>query len=267
MDRTPSKRRPPGPLRDLSPDLALAQAALAIELRAGRDKANMGLQELASQVYWSKATVSRWLNGQAMPTEKQARQWAETCGTDVPTMARLWQQAQEVQEPVAAAAPGPSRRRVRLWPILVGVAVVVGAAVLWFSRDDRPPCALDHPISLHVPPQSGERMSVTAEIRCALPADRRYFVVEEVPNVDVRNPHPAFYVKAQVSEVRIGASSVLSMILKEPVTTRAKFYVISVDEAGERALEENRVIDNGLLDLPEGSRQESAVGWHVKAWE
>ncbi|GAB1817097.1 helix-turn-helix domain-containing protein [Herbidospora sp. RD11066] len=251
-------------MRDLSPDLAPAQAALATELRTGRDKANLGLQELAQQVYSSKATVSRWLNGQAVPTEKQARQWAETCGTDVPTMVRLWQEAQERVPPVPPEKP----RRLRVWPFLLGAAIaVVGAVLFWVSGEDRPPCALDYPISLYVPAQSGERMDVTAAIRCALPADRRYFVVEEVPNVDPRNPHPAFYVKARITEVRVGASSVLPMILKEPVGMRAKFSVISVDEAGERALEENRVIDNGLLDLPEGARQESAVTWHVKAWE
>jgi hypothetical protein len=48
---------------------------------------------------------------------------------------------------------------------------------------------------------------------------------------------------------------------------RAKFYVISVNAAGERQMEQNRIVDNGLLNLPDGTRQESAVSWHVKSWQ
>ena len=48
--------RAPGQLRDLEPDLPDLRAALARELRAGREKSGISLQELAGKVYSSKAS-------------------------------------------------------------------------------------------------------------------------------------------------------------------------------------------------------------------
>ncbi|MEU4831129.1 helix-turn-helix transcriptional regulator [Streptosporangium sp. NPDC023615] len=244
------------------------------EMRRGREKANLSLNDLAREMFSSKATVSRWLNARALPDEKQVIRWAELCGTEVPRMTDLWRRAHAL-EPSAAlrdapAPPEPRRGRGRTAVILsiTLLACVAGISIaVWTKRSTTPPCAVDYPVSLHVPPQSGEVMDVTAEVKCGLAPDRKYLVVEEVPNVDPRNPHPAYYVKSQILKTRIGESSVARLVLKEPVGMRAKFYVISVDAAGERQMEQNHIVDNGLLNLPDGTRQESPVSWHVKAWQ
>lgn len=290
MSQEAFRRRSPGQLRDLPADVSPARAALVQEMRRGREKANLSLNDLAREMFSSKATVSRWLNARSLPDEKQAIRWAELCGTEVSAIADLWQQTQALEPSPAPQeapqdapqkapqeapqdAPPPAERRrnrgkmtailsVTLLLCVAGVSIMV-----WTKRSTTPSCAVDYPVSLYVPPQSGEIMDVTAEVKCGLAPDRKYLIVEEVPNVDLRNPHPAYYVKAQILKTRIGESSVTRLILKEPVGMRAKFYVISVDAAGEREMEQNHIVDNGLLNLPDGTRQESAVSWHVKAWQ
>ncbi|MER5649293.1 helix-turn-helix transcriptional regulator [Streptosporangium sp. NPDC002524] len=282
MSQETPRRRSPGQLRDLPADVSPARAALVQEMRKGRERTNLSLNDLARDMFSSKATVSRWLNARSLPDEKQAIRWAELCGTEVPTMVGLWQQASALEPSVEPGdAPSPpeqdtppqperERRRRRIVVILSITLLLCVAGVsitIWTKRSTAPPCAVDYPVSLYVPPQSGEVMDVTAEVKCGLAPDRKYLIVEEVPNVDLRNPHPAYYVKAQVLKTRIGESSVTRLILKEPVGMRAKFYVISVDAAGERQMAQNHIVDNGLLNLPDGARQESAVSWHVKAWQ
>ena len=93
MDPSTTRRRRPGSLTDLPSDLPPARAALVVELRRGRDKASLSLAQLARRAYSSKASVSRWLNGQALPSRDQARRWTEVCGTDTDTMMRLWEAA------------------------------------------------------------------------------------------------------------------------------------------------------------------------------
>src|SRR5581483_10320995 len=80
----------PGPLTSLPEDLPPALAALVLELRNGRDKASLSSAELARYTYSSRASVSRWLNGQSLPDRQQASRWAEVCGMDPATMTRLW---------------------------------------------------------------------------------------------------------------------------------------------------------------------------------
>ncbi|MGC5011450.1 helix-turn-helix domain-containing protein [Streptosporangium sp. DT93] len=274
MGQEAPRRRSPGQLGDLPSDVPPARAALIQEMRRGREKANLSLNALAVEMFSSKATVSRWLNARSLPDEKQAIRWAELCGTEVPAMTDLWRQAHAL-EPCAAPrdAPPPTarerdRRRTAIILVTTLVACVAGISItVWMKRSTTPPCAVDYPMSFYVPPQSGEVMDVTTEVKCVLASDRKYLVVEEVPNVDLRNPHPAYYVKAQILKTRVGESSVARLILKEPVGMRAKFYVISVDAAGERQMAQNHIVDNGLLNLPDGARQESPVSWHVKAWQ
>jgi transcriptional regulator with XRE-family HTH domain len=97
-----TRRRSPGPLDPLPPDLPPARAALAGELRIGREKAHLTLRDLAEKVYASRASISRWLSGRALPTGKQARMWADLCGTDPQTMEERWR---------AAVDAGPIRPR------------------------------------------------------------------------------------------------------------------------------------------------------------
>jgi transcriptional regulator with XRE-family HTH domain len=171
-------------------------------MRKGREKAKLSLNDLARELFSSKATVSRWLNAQSLPDEKQVIRWAELCGTDVPTMINLRQQA-ELDPPASSAdetiPPDPMKRDRRIVIFLVILLLCLAGVSLtaWMKRSTTPSCPLDYPISLYVPPQTGEIMDVTAEVKCGLASDRKYLIVEEVPNVDPRNPHPAYYVKAR----------------------------------------------------------------------
>lgn len=101
MNPIPSRRRRPGAMADIPPDLPQARRALIEEMRDGRSKAGLALQNLAHEMYSSKASVSRWLNGQALPTRDQAARWAQVCGTDVEMLLALW-------DANAGQAPPPS---------------------------------------------------------------------------------------------------------------------------------------------------------------
>jgi transcriptional regulator with XRE-family HTH domain len=92
VDRA-NRRRAPGPLGKPPASLSAGRAALVAELRTGREKAKLSLHELGQQVFSSKASVSRWLNGQSIPTRDQAKRWAEVCGTEVAVMVALWDAA------------------------------------------------------------------------------------------------------------------------------------------------------------------------------
>jgi hypothetical protein len=121
---------------------------------------------------------------------------------------------------------------------------------------------------LQIPAKTGSRVGVTVEAVCDTPADRNYLVVEKLPDVDPHsNPHAVYYVKTTIPHLAVGHASSKNFVLKEPVDTRAQFWVISVDSGGLQALSQNQVVDHGVLYLPSGTIQETAVTWHVKGWE
>ncbi len=97
MESGAARRRRRRLLADLPEDLPQARAALAAELRRGRANVHLNLAEFARRTFSSPASVSRWLNGHAVPTQEQAVKWAQVCGTDEDTMVWLWK--------AAAAAP------------------------------------------------------------------------------------------------------------------------------------------------------------------
>jgi transcriptional regulator with XRE-family HTH domain len=295
MDPDASRRRRPGKLADLAANLQPARAALARELRRGRENADLSLSELAHRTYSSKATVSRWLNGQSLPDERQAACWARACGTDPALMIRLRAAAGATRGPVsslpapegspaAVAAPDPapirpaagSGRRFRpgtvpRWGAAIGAvaAAVVLAAIIAVALVRRPhsaACAAAYPVHLEIPAETGPHVEVSVEAACTLAADRAYRVVEEVLDVDPGNPHPAYYVKADVPYLRAGQVSTAQFTLGEPVGTRADFFVISVDNGGLRALGQNQVADNGLLFLPPATRRVSRLEPHRRIW-
>ena len=76
-----------------------------------------------------------------------------------------------------------------------------------------------------------------------------------------------YFVKASIPRLKIGQTSSRDFELKEPVGTRAQFWVASVDNGGLQALNQNQVVDNGHLYLPSGTIQESSISWHRKGWQ
>jgi transcriptional regulator with XRE-family HTH domain len=305
LDRTMSRRRRPGRLSDLSSTLPPARMALAVELRLGRDSSNLSLAALARHTYSSKATVSRWLNGRGLPSQEQAKRWAELCGTDRDVMNRLWTAAAEPKhdvhrlhrpasegpdghsgqrigpnksaaagevmeptsgEPSEAARPG-LRRKGSLIAAIAGVIVVLGAGALILHLHEGQTCHFAYPVILHIPAETGTSVGITAEAACNLDPNRTYLVVEKIPDVDPANPHPAWYIKAQLPHLAANQTNSQDFDIKEPVGTEAEFYVISVDNGGLQALGQNQVVDNGILQLPSGTRQESIISWHVKGWQ
>ena len=128
-------------------------------------------------------------------------------------------------------------------------------------------CSASYPLALQIPPKTGAHVGVTVEAVCAVPVGLTYLVIETIPNVDPDNPHPAYFVKATIPHLKIGQTTSKNFLLKEPIGTKAEFWVISVDNGGLRALSQNQVVDNGILFLPSGTIQESPVYWHTKGWQ
>ena len=305
MDRTMSRRRRPGRLSDLSSTLPPARIALAVEMRRGRDRSNLSLAALARLTYSSKASVSRWLSGRGLPSQEQANRWAELCGTDRDIMNRLWTATAEPKhedhrlhqpasegpahhprqrtgpnkstaageimapaagEPSEAARPG-LRRKGSLLAAIAGVIVTLGVGALILHLHEGAMCHVAYPVILHIPAETGTSVGVTVEAACNLDPDRTYLVVEKIPDVDPANPHPAWYIKAQLPHLAANQTNSQDFDIKEPVGTWAEFYVISVDNGGLQALSQNQVVDNGILQLPSGTRQESIISWHLKGWQ
>jgi hypothetical protein len=127
-------------------------------------------------------------------------------------------------------------------------------------------CPAPHPVTLFIPRETGSHVSVTFQTNCNLSAARKYVLIEEIPHVGKPEPHPVYFVKAAVPSLQAGQTYPARFVLKEPVHTRAEFYVISVTTGGMEALRQNEVVDHGSLELPSGWRRESATEWHVKGW-
>lgn len=294
---------PPGsrrfrPLSDLPSDITPSRAAFAAELRRGRDNVQLSLEEMGRRVYASKASVSRWLAGQCLPSEEQASVWARTCGTSEACTLQLLAAAaaepsrqnglptqnhpdQSANGTVAASPPQESliespaprgrRRLLKAALIIVGIAAAAGiaSASIWPIVTQHPTagCHARYPLVLQIPPQTGAHVGVTVEAVCAVPTGRDYLVLEKVPDVDPSNPHPVYFVKAVIPHLNIRQISSKKFVLKEPVGTSAEFWVISVDNGGWQALHQNNVVDDGSLFLPSGTVQESRISWHKKGWQ
>lgn len=125
-------------------------------------------------------------------------------------------------------------------------------------------CSASYPLVLQIPPETGANVSVTVKAVCATPAGMTYLVIEKIPNVDPKNPHPVYYIKATIPHLDAGQKSSENFVLNEPFGTKAQFLAISVNGDGLRALSRNQVADNGILSLPPGALQESPFYWHTK---
>lgn len=281
MSDPEGRRRPPGPLGALPLDLPPERLALAAELRRGREQAGVNLQDLAQSLYSSKASISRWLSGRSLPTRVQAGEWAELCGTDLAIMLKLWDQANAPADPSEAdstkneAPPDDAeitteqagRRLPRRTWLVAAAALVLLAGALAVAIPVAGRCRADHPVALYVPAMSGRNMGITAKANCHFSQKRIYILIEELPDVDPKNPHSVYFAKVQLPALKTDEATAHQLLLEEPVGTKAKFYVISVDAGGARAMEQNKVVDQGLLQLPTGTRQESDIIWHLKQWK
>lgn len=127
-------------------------------------------------------------------------------------------------------------------------------------------CRSPHPVALFMPSETGSKVSATFQVNCTSSADRKYLLIEKVPHVGEPVSHPVYFVKATLPRLMAGQTHPASFVLKEPVHTRAEFYVISVTTGGMMALRQNQVVDHGILQLPSGWRRESSIRWHTKGW-
>lgn len=298
MESENSRRRRPGPLGDLPDNLPPARAALAAELRLGRDGSGQSLAELARSAYSSKASVSRWLNGQSLPDEEQARRWARACGTGEDAMARFLaaaaatpygadvppatvtrdngtspgpELASSVPETGGPLAPPPVVSRLRRRLAVIGAAVLLPTAASFVGvslaqRHQPAPAVVHHQYSaiLQIPPTTGSHVHVTVEATRSFDPGRTYLVIEEVLDVDTNNPHPAYWVKAQIPSLKARQTSSRDFVIKEPITTVGDFFVASVNKSGLRILQEKYTAIYGALSLPPGTQLASPKIRHVK---
>jgi hypothetical protein len=127
------------------------------------------------------------------------------------------------------------------------------------------PCRSTYPAVLDIPHETGSVVHASVLATCNFSDSRMYLVIEKVFNVSSNtNPHSVDFVKASVSQLTAGQKDHVSFILKEPVGTKATFFVISVNHSELEALRKHQVADHGILHLPPGARMESTTEKHVK---
>jgi hypothetical protein len=127
------------------------------------------------------------------------------------------------------------------------------------------PCRSTYPAMLDIPDETGSVVHASVLAACNFSDSRMYLVIEKVFNVSSNtNPHSVDFIKASVSQLSAGQEDHVSFILKEPVDTKATFFVISVNHSELEALRKHEVVDHGILHLPPGARVESATEEHVK---
>lgn len=266
-----SSRRSPGPLRPLREDVRPALRALVVELRAGYEKANLNFAELAGPAHSSRASVSRWLNGQALPGCDQALAWADACGTDRDLMVDLWRAAEtEWQNPDPPGRPEPApadgegqipevpERRRRTWSRAsrISAAIAASAAVstivavlLSHSPEDvrLPPSSSPcQPYSARVtaPPAADTTFDITIDVMCPPPAGRVFWLFIRGDNIGdhgTTNYYPNFRMRAGTGR------QVTQNFVKPSDPDGERFYlVVSVAESVSATLTNKREFINGL---------------------
>jgi hypothetical protein len=127
------------------------------------------------------------------------------------------------------------------------------------------PCRSTYPAMLDIPHETGSVVHASVLAACNFSDSRMYLVIEKVFDVSSNtNPHSVDFVKAPVSQLSAGQEDHVSFILREPVGTKATFFVVSVNHSELEALRKHQVVDHGILHLPSGARVESATEEHVK---
>jgi transcriptional regulator with XRE-family HTH domain len=198
-----------------------------VELRRGRDNADLSLAQLARRAYSSKATVSRWLSGQALPDQDQARRWTEVCGTDTATMMRLWAAAAaipatpESPQPLSAEQePAGHRRRFRrgITAIVAAAALLIAASIIWALHRDplARPGALGNAQITSVTPAGGSScigdiVQVNLEISVPASADRQLWLLAVV-RTGTPNKHLVYYAKHQLTDATGQQTTIIPLI-------------------------------------------------------
>lgn len=268
------RRRPPGPLNDPPAGLSAEARALVEELRSGHAKAGLSLGELASRMFSSKASVSRWLSGRALPSEKQAIAWTRVCGTDATTMLALWRAATAGETPHAAealqaAAPQPAvpqpkapqpeapqpadvspARPVR-WVIGPAIAVVLAGFGFTLTRDPpsdatgpgSDPCRR-HPTRVDAPPRADTTFDITVTVLCAPPAGRVYWLFIRGDDIGEHGT-TNYYPNARIAPAP--GAHVVQNFVKPADADGDRFYlVVSVEQQVSDTLTDKREFVNRL---------------------
>jgi hypothetical protein len=158
--------------------------------------------------------------------------------------------------------------------VVIGFSVVIQAVIARTKIPSPPPssviplapaCQTRFPAILYIKASSPSPATTTTVAACRFKENRTYLIVEKVINVSSStHPHPVYFVKATLPRLRSGQTETSRFVLKEPRGTEAEFFVLSVDPAGLAALGRHQVADHGILRLPPGAVQESAVETHTK---
>jgi hypothetical protein len=89
-------------------------------------------------------------------------------------------------------------------------------------------------------------------VTCPPAGNDSYVLIAELHNVGA-NPHTVYYPKVDMSHPRRGDYPYLLDLSKAQIGTSRRLYVINVDPSQDILLGQNTVIDNGLLNLPQGT--------------
>lgn len=270
MDASRTHRRKAGPLGDVRDTLSPAAAGLVQQLRQGRERAGVSHAELATQVYSSKASISRWLSGAARPTRDQALRWAVFCGTDERAMAASWDLAEaevlgsEAADPAVIDPKGDattSRWRPARWLIVIAglalIALIVATVMLSRSSGEADvssdACDAVPPVSVSVPAQTRTTSVLTVHIRCPAPRGYGYILIVEVLDVGADH-HPLYYPKEYLPPASPGEEfSFIHDATKSSVGVRRLIYVVKVTSATLRDWQ-NRIGHNIQPDPPDGAQ-------------
>jgi transcriptional regulator with XRE-family HTH domain len=250
-------------LKDAPASLSAEVVAFVEELRFGHAKAGLSLGELAGLMYSSKASVSRWLSGRAVPTEDQARLWTRVCGTDEATMLTLWRATATTHPPrtvpplaVPAPAPVVPERSVQgiRWRLTAAAAVLVVLAVtavaLTQRKRDPPPTEAGsgpcepHATKVEAPPRADTTFDITVTVLCQPPAGRVYWLFIRGDNIG-EHATTNYYPNARIEPAP--GTHVVQNFVKPTDADGDRFYlVVSVEQQISDTLTDKREFVNRL---------------------
>ena len=158
-------------------------------------------------------------------------------------------------------------------------AFLAATAVIWVALINHAfgLFGLTHGSSPGAPACTGPRATVTAplaggpdpeilvHVNCPPAGNDSYVLIAELHNVGA-NPHTVYYPKVDMRHPRRGDYPYLLDLSKAQIGTSRRLYVINVDPSQDILLGQNTVIDNGLLNLPQGATIVSNQVINTRGW-